>query len=136
MNSYDTIFTTIAEQLFCRTSLGSYFWLFLTFRTTTTLKQPPEVFCKNSVLTNFAKFIGKHMCQILFFWHRCFPVNFAKFLRTRVLRNTSSICFYTAVSELLLKTDALKIFEDAKCEKYCTVQYDHKFFYSFGNDLF
>ena len=50
------------------------------------------------LLTNFAKFIGKHLCQSLFFnkvaglrsatllkkrlWHRCFPVNFAKFLRT------------------------------------------------------
>ena len=56
-----------------------------------------EVFCKKCVLINFAKFTGKHLCQILFFnkvaglrpetlltkrlWHRCFPVNFAKFLR-------------------------------------------------------
>ena len=58
----------------------------------------PEVFCKKGVLRNFAKFTGKHLCQSLFFnkvaglrpskrekktlWHRCFPVNFAKFLRT------------------------------------------------------
>ena len=57
-----------------------------------------EVFCKNGVLKNFAKFTGKHLCQGLFFnkvaglrtatllkkrlWHRCFPVNFVKFLRT------------------------------------------------------
>ena len=57
----------------------------------------PEVFCKKCVLINFAKFTGKHLCQIFFFnkvaglrpetlltkrlWHRCFPVNFAKFLR-------------------------------------------------------
>ena len=27
----------------------------------------PEVFCRNSVLRNFAKFIGKHLCQSLFF---------------------------------------------------------------------
>ena len=26
-----------------------------------------EVFCKNGVLKNFAKFTGKHLCQILFF---------------------------------------------------------------------
>ena len=26
-----------------------------------------EVFCKKSVLRNFAKFTGKHLCQILFF---------------------------------------------------------------------
>ena len=47
---------------------------------------------------NFTKFTGKHLCQSLFFnkvaglrpatllkkrlWHRCFPVNFVKFLRT------------------------------------------------------
>ena len=58
----------------------------------------PEVFCKKGALSNFAKFTGKHLCQSLFFnkvaglrpatllkkrlWHRCFPVNFAKFLRT------------------------------------------------------
>ena len=32
-----------------------------------TKMQPPEVFCKKGVLRNFAKFIGKHMCQSLFF---------------------------------------------------------------------
>ena len=26
-----------------------------------------EVFCKNGVLKNFAKFTGKHLCQSLFF---------------------------------------------------------------------
>ena len=57
----------------------------------------PEVFCKKGVLRNFAKFTGKHLCQSLFFnkvagfsaflWilHRCFPVNFANFLRTPFL---------------------------------------------------
>ena len=56
----------------------------------------PEVFCEKNVLGNFAKFIGKHLCQSLFFitllkkilWHKCFPVNFAKFLRTH-FQNTS-----------------------------------------------
>ena len=58
----------------------------------------PEVFCKKSVLRNFAKFTGKRLCQSLFFnnvaelrpatltkkrlWNRCFPVNYAKFPRT------------------------------------------------------
>ena len=32
-----------------------------------TKMQPSEVFCKKGVLRNFAKFIGKHMCQSLFF---------------------------------------------------------------------
>ena len=58
----------------------------------------PEVFCKEDFLRNFVKFTGKHLCQSLFFnkvaglrpatllkkrlWHRCFPVNLTKFLRT------------------------------------------------------
>ena len=49
----------------------------------------PEVFRKNGVLRNFAKFTGTHLCQSLFFnkvadlrlWHKCFAVDFAKFLR-------------------------------------------------------
>ena len=61
-----------------------------------------------SVLKNFAKFTGKHLCRSLFvntdaglrpisllkrLWHRCFPLNFAKFLRTPYLQSTSSGCF-------------------------------------------
>ena len=62
----------------------------------------PGVFCKKRVLKNFAKFMGKHLCQRLFFnkvaglkpvillkkslWHRCFPVNFGKFSRTPFLK--------------------------------------------------
>ena len=41
------------------------------------------------VFRNFAKLIGKHLCQSFFFnkikktlWHRYFPVNFVKFIRT------------------------------------------------------
>ena len=58
----------------------------------------PKVFCKKGVLRNFVKFTGKHLCQSHFFnkvallkkrlRHRCFPVNFAKFLRTPFLQNT------------------------------------------------
>ena len=67
--------------------------------------QQPEVFCKKFVFINFAKFTGKHLCQGLFFnkapdlrpivllkkrlWHRRFPVNFTKFLRTPFLQCTS-----------------------------------------------
>ena len=56
-----------------------------------------EVFCKKGVLTNFTKFTGKQLWQRLFFkkvaglnacnfnkknlCHRCFPVNFVRFLR-------------------------------------------------------
>ena len=60
----------------------------------------PDVFCKRGVLRNFAKLTRKHLRQILFFnkvaglrpatllqkslWHRYFPVNFVKFLRTPI----------------------------------------------------
>ena len=60
---------------------------------------------RKGVLRNFAIFRGKQLCQVLFFnkvagpkpatllkkrlWHRCFPVNFAKFLRTPFSQNTS-----------------------------------------------
>ena len=64
-------------------------------------KQPLEVFCKKAVLSNFAKFTGKHLFQRLFcnkvaglmpatllkkrLWHRCLAVNFVKFLKTSFL---------------------------------------------------
>ena len=64
----------------------------------------PDVLCKKGVLRNFGKFIEKHMCQKLLFnkvaglrpatllkkslCHRCFSVNFAKFLQS-----TSGGCF-------------------------------------------
>ena len=64
----------------------------LTVKGSAVQKQSPR-----GVLSNFAKFTGKHKCQSPLFnkvvgrpatllkkrlWHRCFPVNFAKFLRT------------------------------------------------------
>ena len=60
----------------------------------------PEVFCKNDVLRNFAKFTGKHLHQSLFFnkvvglrpatllkkrLAQYFPINFTKILRTPFL---------------------------------------------------
>ena len=50
------------------------------------------------------KFTGKHLCQDLRpatllkkrLWHRCFPVNFSKILKTPFLQNTSGrllLCF-------------------------------------------
>ena len=65
--------------------------------------------CKKCVLRNFAKFTEKHLRQSLFFnkvtglrpvtllkkrlWHRCFSVNFTKFLRTPFLQKTSGRLF-------------------------------------------
>ena len=59
---------------------------------------------RKSVLRNFAKFTGKHLYQSPFLiklqawpatllkkrlWHKCFPVNLTKFLRTPFLQNNS-----------------------------------------------
>ena len=68
-------------------------------------KQPSEVFLRRGVFRNFAKFTGKKLCQSLFLnkiadlrlatslkkrlWHKCFPVNFPKFLSTTFIQNTS-----------------------------------------------
>ena len=68
----------------------------------------PEVFYAKGVLKHFAKFAGKSLCQSLFFnkvvdlrpatllkkrlWRRCFPVDFATFLWTPSLQNSSG-CF-------------------------------------------
>ena len=65
----------------------------------------PRCSVRKGVLRNFVKFTRKHLCHSIFFnkvpglrpatllknrlWHRCFPVNFAKFLRTPFLQNTS-----------------------------------------------
>ena len=59
------------------------------------------MFYKKDVLRNFAKFAGKHQSQRLIFnkvavlrtatllkknlWHRCFPANFAEYIRTPFL---------------------------------------------------
>ena len=60
---------------------------------------------KKGVLRNFPKLTGQHLCQSLFFnkvadlrpatllekrpQHRCFPVNFVKFLGTYLLQSIS-----------------------------------------------
>ena len=80
-------------------------------------KQPPDVFYKKGVLKNFAKFTGKRLCQSLFFnrvsglrpatslkkrlWHRCFCMNFAKFLRTLFYRTL--LCDCLGILELLIR---------------------------------
>ena len=64
-------------------------------------KQPPGVFCKKMCCQKFRTIHRKTPVQETLFrpqpatlfknslWHRCFPVNFAKFLRTPFLQNTS-----------------------------------------------
>ena len=91
-------------QLYCRQSMQVVPNESISSRVLCSLSMPlfrssrPELFCRKGALRNFAKFTGKHLCQSLFFdkveglrpatllkrrvWHRCFPVNFRKFLKT------------------------------------------------------
>ena len=112
----------------------------------------PEVFLE-SAPRNFAKFTGKHLCQSLSFnkvadprsatllkkrlWHRCYPVNFAKFLRTPFLTEhvwwlfqsfkfcskkirfwflpRISILIFTRVRKSLMKNTAVGYTRDTMC---------------------
>ena len=80
------------------------------------------MFCKKGVLRNFTKFTGKHLWQSLFFkkveseacnfikkglWHGCFPLNFAKFLRTLFLTEHNRWLFLANVNNVSLKTSKL-----------------------------
>ena len=72
-------------------------------------------------LRNFTKFTGKRLCQrpasLLKkrLWHKCFPVNFAKFLKTRFLQNISGrLLLYiswvmTEISWLMHESPVLKL---------------------------
>ena len=69
--------------------------------------QPPVVFCKKGVL-KISQILQENNFIRVSFWqnsraatlfkkrqqHSCFPVNFAKLLRTPLLKNTSSGCFW------------------------------------------
>ena len=87
-----TLLKRTPAQVFCCESYESYTHLHVfSIRTEAAIR---GVLCKKDVLRNFTKFTGKHLCQSLFFnkvrpatllkkrlWHRCCPVNLAKFLR-------------------------------------------------------
>ena len=93
----------------CLVQYRRIFYLFLIFCCYFTCLKAPETSLKNmrnrsshqrcsieiGVLKNFTKFTGKRLWQSLFLilkkrlWHRCFPVNFVKFLRAPHLQNTS-----------------------------------------------
>ena len=75
-----------------------YSWVWTKLRNI--LKQPPQVFSRKAVYENFAKFCKTPVPESLFYnqachfikktlWHRCFPVNFAKFLTRPFFQNTA-----------------------------------------------
>ena len=79
-------------------------------------KQPPEVFHKKGSLENFAKFTGKHLCQSFLFNKVAgrVPLNFAKFLGTPFLQNTSGQLFLIRYTS---KTYNLRKWVQKKCRK-------------------
>ena len=94
MTSFRLSYLAIAiDNLYIHELLGYMRCLF--FKTVRSSR--PEVFCKKGFLRILAKLTGKYLCQSLFLnkvaglrpatllkkrlWHRCFPVNFVKFLR-------------------------------------------------------
>ena len=89
---------------------------FIIYRKPKTILRPEFIkqssdscYMQKGVLRNLTQFTGQHLCQSLLFnkvaglrpatllkkrlWHRCFPVNFEKFLRIPFLKNTSGRLF-------------------------------------------
>ena len=126
-------------SIFCSTkkhnnSFSSF--LFLLWNASEAVVQRCSV--KKGVPRNFEKFTGKHLCQSLFFnkfpglffnkvevirsatllkkrlWHRCFPGNFLKFLRTPFFTEhiwwmflTLAVCWELPVSNIVMKLNAV-----------------------------
>ena len=70
---------------------------------------------KISIIRNFAKFTGKHLCQTLIFnkatawpatllkkrlWYRCFPVSFTKSKNTFFYRIPPDDCFWNKLTSI------------------------------------
>ena len=75
-----------------------------------------QYFKLQNVLKNVTKFTGKRprLATLLKkrLWHRCFPVNFAKFLRPSFLQNISGrllLYFDQATQKHVLKTESKNI---------------------------
>ena len=99
-------------------------------------------FVGKCALRRFAKFTAKHLCQILFFrfglgpatlmlkkrlWHRCFPVNFEKFIRAPSVQYTSRRlllfnCLTTLNNFISLE---VQCFPFDGCDRTCTRQHTH-----------
>ena len=74
----------MCSLLFCKSHTTKSFHKLLILWTRLDRRSRPEVFCKKGVLWSFAKFTGLRPATLLknSLWHRCFPMNFEKFLRT------------------------------------------------------
>ena len=84
--------------LYCRENIQ--FSLIFCFRSCFR-KQPPEIFCNKRCFQKFHKIHKKRPVPLKRPWHSCFPVNFAKYLRTPFLQNTSGRLLLRFVTFLL-----------------------------------
>ena len=114
------------EHLFHRTLITSYFrpvniakFLRTAFLKNTSRSSRLQMFFKIGVLRSVANFTGKHLCSSLFLknfqagglqlhkkrlQHSCFPVKFAKFLRTSFLtEHIRWLLLYLFLKKVLLK---------------------------------
>ena len=111
-----------------------------------------EVFCKKGVLKNLAKLTGKHLCWSLFFnkvaglrlatllkkrlQHWCFPVNFAKFLRTPFFYRIPPV-FFNIIRERVdnpgenTENDNLNAFNTLKLHNIYPEQHSLRLFWCF-----
>ena len=104
---------------------------------------------RKGVLRNFTTFTGKHLCQSLFFnkvtglwtafllkkrlWHRCSPVNFAKFLRTAFLQNTSRRLLLDHLRLLLI---CVNVFSFLTFSPKCVDDSEYNYFVSLSKSTF
>ena len=114
---------------------GSYqLGIFLFVSETYFQKQPVEVFYKNGVLKKFVKFTENTCARVSFLikllalpqtllkrrlWHRFFPVDFAKFLRTPFLQNTTGrLLLYFGACQPCLMELFVKLFYDIQLRSF------------------
>ena len=104
---------------------------------------------RKGIISNFEKFTVKRLCQSLFFnkvadlrpatllkkrlWYTCFPVNFAKFLRTTFLQNASGQLLLSAQSWFESLIVFLKTFQNYEHFNYQNLD---KVMMNSGRDLF
>ena len=94
----------------------------------------PEIFCKKSVLKNFVKFTGKHVCESLFFniksrlYNSCFTVNFFKIFRTFFTYSNSGGSYIVTLSLLLLH---FPVKFGVSCMRACRINLSCEHFWQF-----
>ena len=98
----------------------------------------PEIFCKKSVLKNFVKFTGKHVCESLFFniksrlYNSCFTVNFFKIFRIFFTYNNSGGSYIVTLSLLLLH---FPVKFGVSCMRACRINWSCEHFWQFFVDF-